>query len=88
LGRFAGTLIGTLRHLANSCDGSNRPDCPIIEELEAGAPVCGARRQRNPHHGSTLDSFLKEEGIHRPARKAVKKGNGRAKTNKALRPRA
>jgi MerR family copper efflux transcriptional regulator len=23
-------LIQTLRHLADTCDGSNRPDCPIV----------------------------------------------------------
>ncbi|MBN9268617.1 MAG: MerR family DNA-binding protein, partial [Hyphomicrobium sp.] len=37
-------MIRTLRHLANACDGSNRPDCPIIEELEAGCAACGAPR--------------------------------------------
>jgi Cu(I)-responsive transcriptional regulator len=30
-------LIRTLRHLADACDGSNRPDCPIIEGLETGS---------------------------------------------------
>lgn len=36
-------MIKTLRTLVRACDGDNRPDCPIIEELGAGqSPV--ARR--------------------------------------------
>lgn len=30
------TMIGTLRSLATACGGDDRPDCPIIEDLEAG----------------------------------------------------
>ena len=29
-------MIRTLKHLADACEGDNRPDCPIIDELEAG----------------------------------------------------
>ena len=50
-------LIRTLRHLADTCDGSNRPDCPIIEELESGTPSCATKQRRNPHHGSTLGAL-------------------------------
>ena len=39
-------MIRTLRHLANACDGSDRPDCPIIEELESGCAACGATLRR------------------------------------------
>jgi MerR family copper efflux transcriptional regulator len=39
-------MIRTLRHLASSCDGSNRPDCPIIEELESGCVACGTPLRR------------------------------------------
>jgi Cu(I)-responsive transcriptional regulator len=46
-------LIRTLRHLADACDGSNRPGCPIIEDLEAGHTV----RQPSTESGTTLDSF-------------------------------
>lgn len=28
----------TLDHLAASCHGDDRPDCPILQELEAGTP--------------------------------------------------
>ena len=28
----------SLRHLANHCNGDDRPDCPILAELEAGKP--------------------------------------------------
>ena len=31
-------MIKTLRHLAEACEGDNRPHCPIIEELESGKP--------------------------------------------------
>jgi MerR family transcriptional regulator, copper efflux regulator len=39
-------MIGTLRHLADACDGGNHPNCPIIEELESGCAVCGAGRRQ------------------------------------------
>ena len=78
-------LLRTLRHLANACDGSNRPDCPIIEELESDAPSCATKR-RNAHHNSTLDGFLGQEGIKLQARKAVKKSSGVSERGKAGRP--
>jgi hypothetical protein len=27
-------MAATLHHLADACDGSGRPDCPIIRDLE------------------------------------------------------
>ncbi|WP_018262946.1 Cu(I)-responsive transcriptional regulator [Methylobacterium sp. WSM2598] len=34
-------MAGALRALANACDGDGRPDCPIIQGLEAGgAAAC------------------------------------------------
>ena len=39
-------MIKTLRHLADTCDGSNRPDCPIIDELEFGRVPAGTRSRR------------------------------------------
>lgn len=30
-------MAGTLRHLAEACSGSDRPDCPILEDL-GGSP--------------------------------------------------
>lgn len=39
-------MIRTLRHLADACDGSDRPDCPIIEELEGGCAARGATLRR------------------------------------------
>ena len=35
-------MRGTLAHLAQCCDGGDRPDCPIIESLAGEAPL--------PHH--------------------------------------
>lgn len=29
----------TLSHLADACDGDNRPHCPIIKSLEGGLPL-------------------------------------------------
>lgn len=29
-------MCGTLEHLAESCHGDGRPECPILDELEAG----------------------------------------------------
>jgi Cu(I)-responsive transcriptional regulator len=41
-------MIGTLRHLADTCDGGDHPDCPIIKELESGCPSCGPGKRRSP----------------------------------------
>ena len=30
------TMCRTLEHLASSCHGDERPDCPILDELETG----------------------------------------------------
>lgn len=39
-------MIKTLRALARACDGDQRPDCPIMEELAAGqTPVDRSRRR-------------------------------------------
>ncbi|TIR81949.1 MAG: MerR family transcriptional regulator, partial [Mesorhizobium sp.] len=32
----------TLRHLAEHCQGDDRPHCPIIEDLSSGHDACGA----------------------------------------------
>jgi Cu(I)-responsive transcriptional regulator len=32
-------MRGTLAHLADCCDGGDRPDCPIIESLAGAAPL-------------------------------------------------
>ena len=37
-----GEMRSTLAHLAECCDGGDRPDCPIIESLAGAAPL--------PHH--------------------------------------
>ena len=34
-----GEMRATLAHLADCCDGNNRPDCPIIESLAGEAPL-------------------------------------------------
>jgi Cu(I)-responsive transcriptional regulator len=34
-----GEMRATLAHLAQCCDGNNRPDCPIIESLAGTAPL-------------------------------------------------
>jgi Cu(I)-responsive transcriptional regulator len=41
-----GEMRATLAHLADCCDGSSRPDCPIIESLAGAAPL----PHRHHHH--------------------------------------
>ena len=46
-------IIKTLRHLADACDGSNRPDCPIIDKLESGhGPASARSRSRSSRRPS------------------------------------
>ena len=33
-------MIKTLRHLADACEGNDRPHCPIIDELGSGRTPC------------------------------------------------
>lgn len=42
----------TLRHLAESCNGDDRPDCPIIEGF-ANATPAEKRKRRKPRFGLT-----------------------------------
>ena len=44
-----GEMRSTLAHLAHCCDGSNRPDCPIIESL-AGEVAMPHRHQQRARH--------------------------------------
>jgi len=32
-------MVGTLKHLVHCCNGDERPDCPILEDLAGGEPV-------------------------------------------------
>jgi Cu(I)-responsive transcriptional regulator len=45
------SMIGTLRHLADHCQGDDRPVCPIIEKFASGETSSGKRRQ--PRFGVT-----------------------------------
>ena len=40
-------MISTLRALVQQCEGDQRSDCPIIEELGAGFPSCEQNGTRN-----------------------------------------
>ena len=42
-----GEMRATLAHLADCCDGNNRPDCPIIDSLAGTAPI---PPHRHGHH--------------------------------------
>ncbi|TCQ82119.1 MerR family transcriptional regulator [Ochrobactrum sp. BH3] len=47
-------MAETLRHLAHNCQGNNRPDCPIIQELATHSvqkPVSPAPRKGELLHG-------------------------------------
>ena len=37
----------TLQRLAEACNGNDRPDCPIIEDLQSVAPI-GAKAKKDP----------------------------------------
>jgi Cu(I)-responsive transcriptional regulator len=40
-------MKATLEHLVHCCQGDDRPDCPIIEKLEADADVAGEHGRHN-----------------------------------------
>lgn len=37
-------MLAALEHLARHCHGDDRPDCPILESLEAGTARSGSKR--------------------------------------------
>lgn len=41
-------MVSTLTHLAHSCDGNHRPDCPILNDL-AGENCCSAMEPNATH---------------------------------------
>jgi MerR family copper efflux transcriptional regulator len=43
------TMRATLAHLVHCCHGDDRPDCPIIESLEAADPVRSQPASVRPH---------------------------------------
>ena len=50
-------MAGTLRHLATSCHGDHRPDCPILNDLAGpdalrASPGARTQRKRPRHQGS------------------------------------
>jgi len=44
-GQPEGDMAATLEHLASCCSGDNRPDCPILADLEQGE-LAKPRRSR------------------------------------------
>lgn len=38
-------MLSTLKHLADSCEGGNRPDCPILADLD-GTPCCHGKKAK------------------------------------------
>jgi len=38
-------MAQTLHRLADACDGTGRPDCPILEQLNGTAPAVGYKLQ-------------------------------------------
>jgi Cu(I)-responsive transcriptional regulator len=58
-------MAGTLRHLARSCHGDARPDCPILDGL-SGGPLAG-----RPKAGEARDG---RAGRVLNARRGVEKG--------------
>lgn len=47
-------MADTLRHLADSCTGNDRPKCPILADLTLGTVASGRRNNkpvRKPQRG-------------------------------------
>ncbi|MFC0386248.1 Cu(I)-responsive transcriptional regulator [Muricoccus vinaceus] len=42
--RSLSAMAATLRHLAESCHGDGRPECPILEDLAGGRAQMSSRR--------------------------------------------
>lgn len=42
--RSLSAMAATLRHLAESCHGDGRPECPILEDLAGGPAQMSSRR--------------------------------------------
>ena len=59
-------MKATLEHLVHCCHGDDRPDCPIIDSLEAAAPVTAGK----PAHAGGARSGL------RPGHHARRGANG------------
>ena len=45
------SMADTLRHLSHCCAGDDRPDCPILTDLAAGAPPAPAAAGRRGGFG-------------------------------------
>ena len=68
-------MVRTLRHLAESCHGDHRPDCPILDDLAdpspKSAPLAKSTRKRrnDPHtncHCPTPETHTAPKGRGRP----------------------
>ena len=52
----------TLEHLVHGCQGNERPDCPILEEL--AAPDCSAPATPRPREKTRATTAPKQGGAH------------------------
>ncbi|MCX8998477.1 Cu(I)-responsive transcriptional regulator [Rhizobiaceae bacterium BDR2-2] len=47
-------MLSTLRHLVHCCDGDERPDCPILNDLAGGErPACHGANDKPEPEGNT-----------------------------------
>lgn len=51
------SMVSTLGRLVDACHGDDRPDCPILEDLESGPSACGGTDRgdaagRAPHRAA------------------------------------
>jgi Cu(I)-responsive transcriptional regulator len=53
--RELGEMATALKHLAGTCHGDDRPDCPIIEELAGKSHSGGDTARPHPHLGKGFE---------------------------------
>lgn len=47
-------MLATLTHLVHCCEGDDRPDCPILNDLAGGETACHAGHNHNQSRKETL----------------------------------
>ena len=70
-------MVATLSHLARRCHGDDRPDCPILKDLETNAQTDTSRR---PERFNGIGQF---EALGQPVRSSKKRGRGNGRSIRA-----
>lgn len=56
-------MTQTLEHLANHCQGNDRPDCPIIEDLAERTAPAAEQRSQAPHRTPRFGDYTKQNAF-------------------------